>query len=245
MAIPRDWDETSPADDDFVSQYPANARNRRDAVREIFEQDHVAEEDEHQGKHKALRMRGDTLPSSGSEEGVLGVDLRASTGRYELRYRDDDGQLVWLTEDGEPATAADPSTAAEAAQMGRTTSQSIANSSETTVNFNASDFDSDGDVVDLANNRFTVPSGFRFVQLSFFGDWADDSGGQRVVLIRRNGNSIAGDQKSEESGNAIFTITSPIQEAEAGDHYTAHVTQESGGSLNLQAGVTFTITLIP
>jgi hypothetical protein len=51
-----DWDQNSPADNDLVSQYPANARAARAAVRTNFGVDHREENDGDVGKHEVIQM---------------------------------------------------------------------------------------------------------------------------------------------------------------------------------------------
>lgn len=51
-----DWDTNSPEDSDIVSQYPANARAARDAVRTNFGVDHHEENDADVGKHEVIQL---------------------------------------------------------------------------------------------------------------------------------------------------------------------------------------------
>lgn len=51
-----DWDENSPEDNDLVSQYPANARAARAAVRGNFGVDHREQNDADVGKHEVIQM---------------------------------------------------------------------------------------------------------------------------------------------------------------------------------------------
>lgn len=63
------WDISKPGDSDIVSQYPANERQQRAAVRDIFDVEHVAADGATQGYHKALtltNLAGDLTVSAGS-----------------------------------------------------------------------------------------------------------------------------------------------------------------------------------
>lgn len=67
MVGPWGWDQDAPADDDIVSQYPANARGRRDAVRQIFDVDHHAAEDSDQGFHDYVTLLQNDEPDAPGE----------------------------------------------------------------------------------------------------------------------------------------------------------------------------------
>lgn len=58
-----DWDETSPDDSDLVSQYPANARAARDAVRTNFGVDHHETDDVDIGKHEVIQLTAEATPT--------------------------------------------------------------------------------------------------------------------------------------------------------------------------------------
>lgn len=67
-----DWDENSPEDNDLVSQYPANARTARAAVRSNFGVDHREQNDADVGKHEVIQLvdqEGDATIA----EGQIGV----------------------------------------------------------------------------------------------------------------------------------------------------------------------------
>lgn len=129
------------------------------------------------------------------------------------------------------------------AQLRRSTTQTIGNFSTTQVTFTSSSFDTHGGVASVSNNRFQVPSGYTFARVTIFLEWESSNDGDRVVTLRRNGSSFCGDQKSNNSGNAICTFTAPLTTATNGDLYTAHVFQDSSGDLDLLQA-TFTIELI-
>lgn len=63
-----DWDTNSPADSDIVSQYPANERAARSAVRSNFGIDHHEANDADVGKHEVVQIidnAGDPTVASG------------------------------------------------------------------------------------------------------------------------------------------------------------------------------------
>jgi hypothetical protein len=67
-----DWDVSKPADDDIISQYPANARARRAAVRTIFGVDHHDDDDADQGKHEVVTLLSES-PDPTFAAGEVGI----------------------------------------------------------------------------------------------------------------------------------------------------------------------------
>jgi len=93
------WDEGNPGDSDFVSQYPANARAARNAVKTNFGVDHREVNDADVGRHERvtlLEQVGD--PATGAAKGALYG--KAASGRTELFYRDSDGTVRQITANG-------------------------------------------------------------------------------------------------------------------------------------------------
>jgi hypothetical protein len=93
------WDEGSPADSDFVSQFPPNERAVRLFVRQTFGVDHEDTPGANQGKHNrvTLRVLGSD-PSPVSEQGVLYT--KTADGRAEVFYIDSAGNVKQLTQEG-------------------------------------------------------------------------------------------------------------------------------------------------
>jgi hypothetical protein len=94
-----DWDVTSPADTAIVSQYPANARTARAAVRTNFGIDHQETDGATVGMHQAIRMlvQGSD-PASAAGRGVLYT--KEVSGVVELHFRDSAGAVLQITSAG-------------------------------------------------------------------------------------------------------------------------------------------------
>ncbi len=95
-------DETKPADDDIVSQFPAVERTFRDVIEDWLLVDHDTA-----GEHKQVTLpERASNPSAASDTGFLYTkDDGADT---ELYYRDDSGNVVQITEDGALAVTTFP-----------------------------------------------------------------------------------------------------------------------------------------
>src|SRR5690606_32136184 len=94
------WDENSPGDSAIVSQYPANERAARAAVKAIFGVDHHADDDADQGKHEIVTLLEQTAaPSTGSDE--LAVYAEDVDGDLEVFVRgESDATPLQLTRGG-------------------------------------------------------------------------------------------------------------------------------------------------
>lgn len=111
------WDQTNPLDNAIVSQFPANERAARAAVRTNFAVDHHETDDATVGMHDKA-----TLIEQGSDEAAVAnaivVYAKEVAGVTELFSRDSAGNILQLTTAGalnaflsEIATAADARTA--------------------------------------------------------------------------------------------------------------------------------------
>lgn len=85
--MPISWDDTRPLDNDIVSQFPANERSSRSAVRAIFDVDHHSDEDADQGFHDRVTFADQASDPAGTggrvlvwnREGVLYTRVGAGT----------------------------------------------------------------------------------------------------------------------------------------------------------------------
>lgn len=94
-----DWDVSNPADNAVISQYPANARAARAAVRTNFSTDHEEAVGDTIGMHKLVRLLDRSSdPASAAGRGV--VYTKMVSGRSELFYRASDGSVLQMTTDG-------------------------------------------------------------------------------------------------------------------------------------------------
>ncbi len=96
-------DESKPADDDIISQFPAVERTFRDIIEDWLLVDHDTD-----GEHKQVTMperAGD--PSAASGTGF--AYTKDDGGDTEYFYRDDSGNVVQITEDGSLAISVFPS----------------------------------------------------------------------------------------------------------------------------------------
>lgn len=129
-------------------------------------------------------------------------------------------------------------TPSEGARLGvtrieNTTTQSIPDTSPTTVAFNTSRSGSAAVTADVANNRLVVASeGDYLVETLVI--FSPDTAGYRELRILRNG-VIATYLKVSPNANTPIPLMTVIR-CSAGDRFTAVVVQNSGSSLPLNAG---------
>lgn len=112
--------------------------------------------------------------------------------------------------------------------------QSINNNTYTALTWNSEDFDTDGFHSTTTNtSRITIPTGkggkYR-VEASTA--WATDATGERVLVIRKNGSTVALNQTIGTTATAISNELSCVLVLAANDYIEAFVLQSSGGSLN-------------
>lgn len=118
----------------------------------------------------------------------------------------------------------------------RSTNQSIANSSWTTVSWDTTAVRDDvGAFSAGAPTLLTCPTGYTKVRLTLYTSWANNSTGLRYSGLNINTVSLFTDQKNaaNESGGGIRTPWMPIAATQS---VYALVYQTSGGNLNLSAG---------
>jgi hypothetical protein len=114
--------------------------------------------------------------------------------------------------------------------------QSIANNTETTLNWELEDWDTDAFHDNSTNNsRLTIPSGKSgYYQINTFFAWANNATGSREIIINKNGATLYYTSPAAASGQA-FGQASFIVSATAGDYFTITVYQSSGGALNAKS----------
>lgn len=94
-----DWDEGNPGDSDLVSQFPANERAARGAVKSNFGVDHRDTVDADIGKHEKVTLLDQVSdPAFAAGQGVLYG--KEADDIVELFYRDSDGTVRQITVDG-------------------------------------------------------------------------------------------------------------------------------------------------
>ena len=118
----------------------------------------------------------------------------------------------------------------------KSTSQSIANNTETAVTFDTEDFDTNGFHDNATNNsRITIPSGYAGKYLfTYMVTFVSNSTGIRYLGIRKNGTVV----KYPAENSAIATDSTPLSfsvilNLAVGDYVDIVAYQNSGGSLNL------------
>lgn len=94
-----DWDTTSPADTDIVSQFPANERAARAAGKTNFGVDHREADDGDVGKHERVSLLAQpATPATDAGSGILFT--KTVSGTVELFWLDSAGEVSQLTSDG-------------------------------------------------------------------------------------------------------------------------------------------------
>lgn len=94
-----DWKETAPLDNAVISQFPANERAARSAVKDNFAVDHHDTDDSQVGFHEQVTLieRGSD-PSTASDVGT--IYTKDVSGTTEVFYKDAAGNVVQLTTAG-------------------------------------------------------------------------------------------------------------------------------------------------
>jgi hypothetical protein len=123
-------------------------------------------------------------------------------------------------------------------------SQTIANNTNTKINFASEVFDTNSFHSNVTNNtRFTIPAGLAgYYRVSATLRWDQGSGGRRIISITING---SGGQASSEvtpaAGVYVSAVTQQIFYLNVGDYVELDAYQTSGGNLAVigQADSTF------
>lgn len=117
------------------------------------------------------------------------------------------------------------------------TTQTIGNGSDTVVNFNTEEFDSDAFHDTVTNNsRITIPTG-KDGKYAFGAviSWAGSATGARFARFLKGGNAVRGGH----AGDAGISTGGPVQniyavlDLAAGDYIQVNVYQTSGGDLTV------------
>lgn len=119
-----DWDTDDPGDNDLISNYPANERQQRTNQMSIFGQEHEADNNADQGKHKAITLL-DQGSDPGTPSGAGVVYTKTVNGTPELFFLDTGGNVIQLTQGGVvaqevialPEQNSDPSTQTDTGQL--------------------------------------------------------------------------------------------------------------------------------
>ena len=126
------------------------------------------------------------------------------------------------------------------ASVYRSTTQSITNSTDTRIAFDAEDFDTNA-FHDSATNseRITIPSGRGGTyRVSLGVHFAVNGTGLRVVRLRKNGTTYLGRYTlhSPTAGDDAAVVLTRTVALAAADYIEVEVWQSSGGALNVNAG---------
>jgi hypothetical protein len=120
-------------------------------------------------------------------------------------------------------------------------SQSIANSTDTYVTFAAETFDTDSFHDNVTNNtRLTIPTGLggKYLFTAIVGFDTNTTGRREAIMFRNRTTVIASTLVAPTTGNWTQWGFSQIIDASAGDYFELRVWQNSGGSLNLPSSTT-------
>ena len=129
-------------------------------------------------------------------------------------------------------------------QLYRTTNQTISNSSQTNIAWDAEPLDTNGFHDNSTNNtRITIPSGKDGKYLiNVLVKWDLNTSGRRNLLLQKNGSTMTTADwlwnPSTVEGYVMCTV-SFISSAVATDYFEVRVNQNSGGNLDVKADGAF------
>lgn len=127
--------------------------------------------------------------------------------------------------------------AAARAQVYHSTTQSIATSTSTALNFDSEDHDDYGmHSTSVNTSRITIPSGAGGVYLvSAAAVFATNAAGIRLIWIQKNGTTAVSTYAIQlgQSANVAIVQTQCLIALAAADYIEAMVFQDSGGALNV------------
>lgn len=121
--------------------------------------------------------------------------------------------------------------------------QSIADSTNTAISFNATNYDTDSFWTGGSPTRITIPTGLGItkVRLSANLQYDNNTTGSRTIQINKNGSGVyigrvgmAGSAASSGGGFSLNGSTAVISVVD-GDYFELNTSQNSGGALNAQA----------
>lgn len=123
------------------------------------------------------------------------------------------------------------------ALVSMTANQSINDSAETALTFDEEIYDTSIFHDNSTNNtRLTVPVGVAKVRISVGVRWASNSTGIRLIKIFKNGSSFSGTAINRylPDNTSHTALATGVLEVITGDYFEVHVTQTSGGALNIE-----------
>lgn len=150
-----------------------------------------------------------------------------------------------LTVAGGVPTWATPSSAPTLVGVSLTKSaaQSLSNATLTQITWDTEAWDTHGFHDNSTNNqRITIPSGKAgYYQVNAYVGFAANSTGVRSGALRLNGTTdlIGADLQGQANGAFTTMILSKIVSASVGDYYSIYMYQNSGGSLNCIADISY------
>jgi hypothetical protein len=183
----------------------------------------VTSDDANAIQNTIVDAKGDLISATGSDTParlavgtngqVLTADSTAPTG------------LAWAT-----ASSGSTFVGASAQSMA---AQTIANNTQTTLNWELEDWDTNSIHDNVTNNsRLTIPSGKSgYYQVNTFFVWANNATGVREIILSKNGSTLYFTSLTP-STNQGFGQASFIVSATAGDYFQLSVYQSSGGNLD-------------
>lgn len=131
-------------------------------------------------------------------------------------------------------------------ELQRSTNQSIANNTTTSISWDTSAIRDDVGAFSAGSPTLvTVPVGYTRVKITVNLNWASNSTGVRFVIALKNGATVTQPSVIVAAAfESCATATSPWLTVTAGDTLEIQVRQSSGGNLNLNGGSgTFNNTL--
>jgi hypothetical protein len=134
-------------------------------------------------------------------------------------------------------TQTKPSGVVKGAMVTKGSSYPIAPSSATIIPWDTSIYDMTPPFMDLAvnNTKFVIPYGITQVKIKAQGTWIDDTAGQRILTIHKNGSAFAGQPIMTSEASATnpgpkSLIESPILRVVEGDYF--QVLAQHGSTTN-------------
>jgi hypothetical protein len=125
----------------------------------------------------------------------------------------------------------------------RSTNQTITNATPVAISWSNAQYDTDSIWAGGSPTRLAVPAGVNRVRLSGGAIWVSAANGLRLLNVKKNGGSFAGQSQSTESVSPTATavslnVTTPVLAVSGGDYFELFVNQSSGGVLDVAGGST-------
>jgi hypothetical protein len=188
------------------------------------------------GMTNPMTTTGDTIySSSGSTPARLGI----GTAGQVLQVNSGATAPEWATPAGGVTYSG--------VSVTKTTTQSAANNSFTTLSFDSEQYDTDGYHDNVTNNsRLTIPSGKNgYYSVTGLVRFAASATGERIVILYKNGSEVAYLSSSDGTTNnpTVLSISYTLNLV-ATDFIRLDVYQTSGGSLNIQEATFFQLNYL-